>query len=125
MAKKKIEKGFDKALYTYNQLDNELKRLPPNDLYINSIEFEKELSEFTGFEFGNETYFSKESVFFHQSPQPAFNKKFDLLAQNLKENSQENYQNYIFSDTFISTSLITNLSSSSFFFALKSPPALI
>jgi transcription-repair coupling factor (superfamily II helicase) len=98
VAKKKIEQGFDKALYSYNQIESELKRLPPNDLYINSVNFEKELNEFTGVEFGNEVYFSKESVVFHQSPQPSFNKKFDLLAQNLKENSQAEYENFLFSD---------------------------
>ena len=41
-AKKKIEKGFEKAQYAYNQLDNELRRLHPQDLYINSKELEKE-----------------------------------------------------------------------------------
>lgn len=97
-SKKKIENGFDKALYTYNQLENELKRLPPNELYINSIEFETELKQFTGVEFGNEQYFSNETVVFHQSPQPSFNKKFDILAQNLKENTQAEYENYLFSD---------------------------
>lgn len=98
LAKSKIEKGFDKARYTYDQLDTELKRLPPNELYINSTELERELKEFKIVEFGNEIYFGTKTILFQQSPQPAFNKKFDLLAQNLKENVQADYENYIFSD---------------------------
>jgi transcription-repair coupling factor (superfamily II helicase) len=98
VAKKKIEKGFEKAQYAYNQLDNELRRLHPQDLYINSKELEKELNEFQIMEFGNQVHFGKTVLQFHQSPQPAFNKKFDLLAQNLKENTLAEYENYIFSD---------------------------
>jgi transcription-repair coupling factor (superfamily II helicase) len=98
IAKKKIEEGFNKARYTFDQLDTELQRLPPSEMYINPIELERELRAFNIVEFGNENYFGTTSLNFHQSPQPAFNKKFDLLAQNLKENSQAEYENYIFSD---------------------------
>ncbi|MGB1040432.1 MAG: transcription-repair coupling factor, partial [Flavobacteriales bacterium] len=98
LAKNKVEKGFDKALYSYNQLETELKRLPPKELYINSQEFEKELNDFQLVEFGNENYFGTKTIQFQQSPQPSFNKKFDLLAQNLKENTLAEYQNFIFSD---------------------------
>ena len=37
-------------------------------------------------------------MFIHCSPQPVFNKKFDLLAQNLIENTIAEYENFIFSD---------------------------
>ena len=98
IAKKKVEEGFKKARYTFDQLDNELQRLPPSEMYIHPAELERELREFSLVEFGSENYFGTTSINFHQSPQPAFNKKFDLLAQNLKENSQAEYDNYIFSD---------------------------
>ena len=98
LAKDKIKKGFEKAKYTYDQLDTELKRLPPHELYINEIELENELKNSKTVEFGAENHFGKTTINFHQSPQPAFNKKFDLLAQNLKENTQAEYKNFIFSE---------------------------
>ncbi len=33
---------------------------------------------------------------FNTKPQPSFNKKFDLLIENLNQNSQKGYTNYIF-----------------------------
>ncbi len=97
-AKKKVDEGFKKARYTFDQLDTELQRLPPSEMYISPANLEREIKGFNLIEFGNENYFESPTLNFHQSPQPAFNKKFDLLAQNLKENTQAEYENYIFSD---------------------------
>lgn len=97
-AKKKVDEGFKKARYTFDQLDTELQRLPPSEMYISPTNLEREIKGFNLIEFGNENYFESPTLNFHQSPQPAFNKKFDLLAQNLKENTQAEYENYIFSD---------------------------
>ncbi len=38
---------------------------------------------------------TKESIFLKQSPQPAFNRKFDRLISYLNENKEKGYQNYI------------------------------
>jgi len=98
-AKFKIGKGFEKAEYAFNKLNSELQRLSPKQLYVTTEEFENALLEHKLVEFNSKNYFeSKLTINFHTSPQPTFNKKFDLLAQNLKENIEAGYSNYIFSD---------------------------
>jgi transcription-repair coupling factor (superfamily II helicase) len=50
-------------------------------------------------EFG--THFFKEASLvnhYNASPQPSFNKNFELLIQSLTENTNEDYQNFIFSE---------------------------
>ena len=98
-AKHKIEKGFEKAEYAFSKLDSELNRLSPKQLYLSKEEFENAILESKLVEFNSKSYFkSSAEIVFHTSPQPTFNKKFDLLAQNLKENIEAEYTNYIFSD---------------------------
>ena len=54
IAKKKVEEGFKKARYTFEQLDTELQRLAPSEMYISPTELERELKEFNIVEFGTE-----------------------------------------------------------------------
>ncbi len=50
-------------------------------------------------EFGQQVYYSpQETLSFDTSPQPAFNKNFELLADDLKLHSTKGYSNYILSD---------------------------
>lgn len=99
LAKGKISEGFKKAEYAFEKLESELKRLKPADLYMSENEFQDALNEAKLVEFGNKSFFNAQNtIHFNCSPQPAFNKKFDLLAQNLKENKQAEYHNFIFSD---------------------------
>jgi transcription-repair coupling factor (superfamily II helicase) len=51
-------------------------------------------------EFGNRFHFAEEYKFaFNISPQPSFNKNFDLLIANLQQNQKQNIRNIIFADT--------------------------
>lgn len=65
---------------------------------ITGNEFLSELEKFTCIEAGASAYFSSVARFdFSTSPQPVFNKNFQLLAENLQENVRKGYRNFILS----------------------------
>lgn len=65
---------------------------------ISGSDFLTKLKEFTCLEAGPSNYFNTPLEFeFNNSPQPVFNKNFELLAQNLQKNSAEGYTNFIHS----------------------------
>ncbi len=62
-------------------------------------ETERELMEFSLIESGQSPFFgSAHTIGFNTSPQPAFRKNFELLAETLADNSEKGYTNYIFSE---------------------------
>ena len=72
----------------------------PDALFETQTHFAEDLSRFTVVEFGNRFHTPTEAVFALESqPQPSFNKNFELLAQNLKENSDQGFTNLIASDS--------------------------
>ncbi len=74
-------------------------KITANDFLIQGLDFIDHLSFFKGVEFGSKFYYPAENVIqFNQSPQPAFNKNFDLLGQELLNNNAKAFENYIFSD---------------------------
>jgi len=78
--------------------DNEDQSISP-ELLINGQTMIEQLNNFQTIEFGIKNYFSNATeIEFHTSPQPIFNKNFELLAANLKQNSSEGYTNYILSN---------------------------
>lgn len=99
LAKGRIEEGYSKATYAYDKLESTLKRLPPEQLYLTADELKKALTAFRLIEFGNKASFQTHlQLVFDTYPQPSFNKKFDLLSQNLIENQEAGYQNFILSE---------------------------
>ena len=68
------------------------------DLLLTSVDFEKQLTAETVFDFGNDLLFSPdERIDFNTSSQPVFNKNFELLGSNLTEHLENNYQIFILS----------------------------
>jgi transcription-repair coupling factor (superfamily II helicase) len=55
----------------------------------------RQLFDFTLIEFGISALFSKETFNFKMSPQPSFNKQFDMLIEDLNHNHDKGYANYI------------------------------
>ncbi|MBB2150153.1 transcription-repair coupling factor [Pedobacter gandavensis] len=56
--------------------------------------------DFALLEFGKQFFYKTEHVFsFDTKPQPSFNKDFNLLIHNLKENEKQGIHNYIFSSS--------------------------
>ncbi len=90
-----IELSYSETIKTK---DNEDHSISP-ELLTSGQTMIDQLSNFQTIEFGIKKYFSNAvEVEFHTSPQPLFNKNFELLAANLKQNSGEGYTNYILSN---------------------------
>ncbi|MBN2639584.1 MAG: transcription-repair coupling factor [Bacteroidales bacterium] len=92
-----IVSEFEKALQTYKVFpDQDLPE--PSELFINGDAFLEKLSHFNILEFGAVPHFKDATeIPFHQSPQPAFNKNFELLRDDLIRKAEEGYTTCIFS----------------------------
>jgi len=93
-----IKKYFTKAEETFLKLEGEIKHLPPEELYISENDFNNALSQFSVVEYGTNHKSTGYEIQFNQSPQPSFNKNFELLINNLKENKAKGYKNYFLTD---------------------------
>ncbi|HET8808884.1 MAG TPA: transcription-repair coupling factor [Flavobacteriaceae bacterium] len=96
-----IDKLFAKAEETFKTLSEDIKYGQPEELFCNSEELKKQLSNFTLIEFGTPPLWGDRGglISFHTKPQPSFNKQFELLIDNLIANHEKGYQNYIFCST--------------------------
>lgn len=93
----RIDTNFEKAEEAYNNLDSEVKRTAPEALFCDSTTIKRQLLDFTLVKLSSDLP-GKESniqISFNQFPQPAFNKQFNLLIENLNENEEAGYTNYI------------------------------
>nr|WP_299487434.1 transcription-repair coupling factor [uncultured Allomuricauda sp.] len=96
----RIDSFFEKAEESFAKLQGELKHAKPEELFVNSTLLKSQLEDFNLIEVGNSNYLSTAlEVTFNTKPQPAFNKKFDLLIENLNENHASGFTNYIFCST--------------------------
>lgn len=110
----RIDINFQKAKKSFAKLNEEIKHGKPEELFLNSDVLKKQLQDFSLVELNSssshaepveaqldnqESHFDKLSVTFNTKPQPSFNKKFDLLIENLNENHAAGFTNYIFCST--------------------------
>ncbi|HPE83191.1 MAG TPA: transcription-repair coupling factor [Aequorivita sp.] len=100
-----IDNLFKKATEAFNAIDSEIKRAKPSQLFCTSQLLMQQLNDFTKVQLKNTLRqpFDKLSVTnqgdtieFHTKPQPSFNKQFNLLIENLNDNTEKGYKNYIF-----------------------------
>ncbi|MBA80179.1 MULTISPECIES: transcription-repair coupling factor [unclassified Leeuwenhoekiella] len=91
----RIETNFRKAEEAFEKLDSEIKRTAPKDLFCDSTLIKRQLLDFTLVQINSATEQAKTTIQFSQQPQPAFNKQFNLLIENLNENQEAGYTNYI------------------------------
>lgn len=96
----RLDSFFLKAQESFAKLSKEIKHAQPEELFVNSKLLKTQLKEYGLAEMGGTTLSTMstqvEELIFKTKPQPAFNKKFDLLIDNLNQNSQNGYTNYIF-----------------------------
>ena len=80
-----LDSFFDKAIISFEELeDSPLKHLSPQQLFINAKSFTKQIDRFPVIEFGQAFHYNADGTYeFHATPQPTFNKQFDLLASDL------------------------------------------
>ena len=93
----KIEKLFAKATDIYQKLPNEVKRTPPEELYCQTMDLLKQIQRFQQININATTPASKnkKEFSFHTTPQPSFNKQFELLISYFNNKHEEGFQNYI------------------------------
>ncbi|RLD43227.1 MAG: transcription-repair coupling factor [Bacteroidetes bacterium] len=95
----RIAEEFKKAEDTYHRLSEETDQLPPAGLFVKGDFFIEKLKAFHTVEFGNTLFFKDaKTIEFKQSPQPAFNKNFDLLINDLGKKTAAGFSNFILSD---------------------------
>lgn len=94
----KLNTGFEKAVKSFEELSGEVRHLHPHELFIDGKNFAQDsekyhqiISQYKGS--------NLESINFNIRPQPSFNKQFDMLLQNMKENRAEGLRTIIASDS--------------------------
>lgn len=91
----RIDDFFEKAEAAFKTLSNDLKHASPEELFCNSNLLKRQLLEFTLVEFGSSSVLSNQIIEYYTSPQPSFNKQFDVLIENLNTYHEKGYTNYI------------------------------
>ena len=101
----RINQLYDEALIKANSGDHVVESL--HTTHITGDEFIQGVDKFRKLEWANKSYFkTKTTIQFNTSPQPVFQKNFDLISENLKTNMTEGYRVYIFSDSIKQTDRI-------------------
>ena len=90
----KLDQLFSKAEEYYQNLDSEIRFQKPEDLFCNRALIENELTNYSLslFKTDDSNYLTSQ---YHTSPQPAFNKQFDLLIEQLNSFHDKGYINLI------------------------------
>ena len=121
----RIEDFYIKAEEAFKTLSTDIKRAEPNELFCNSELLKRQLLDFNLVEFGSTSFFTNviardpdnyrekqsvslgeiassktprndvKSIIFNTSPQPSFNKQFNLLIEDLNTNYNKGFTNYI------------------------------
>ncbi len=105
----RLDDFYGKAIEAFGRLSKDIKHAEPEELFLNSDSFGKQLEKFglittsvTSVTLSDRgrtlsvTEGQGREIEFRTKPQPSFNKKFDLLIANLNEHKAEGYTNYIF-----------------------------
>ena len=93
-----MDQLFDKATSAFEKKDSSVAFSHPSDLFCSSVDFEAKLSDFSVVEFGSDVLFSVSPdslIHFNCSPQPSFNKQFNMLIQDLNQQHNEGYNTII------------------------------
>ncbi len=98
----RLDDFFEKANEAFSKLSEDIKHAEPEEFFLNSTQFKEQLKDFGLVTFGVGESLKPEQdseITFRTKPQPSFNKKFDLLIDNLNVNHQNGYRNFIFCAT--------------------------
>src|SRR6185437_9125672 len=97
----KAESAKRKAAGSRQEEEDELNEktdVSENDFVVATV-LEKQIEQRHIIEFGNKTYFSKgNEIQFSIQQQPAFNRQFKLLIENLKSFETKKYNIYLFAE---------------------------
>nr|WP_262899714.1 transcription-repair coupling factor [Winogradskyella alexanderae] len=90
-----IDDFYAKAVEAFKALSSEIKHASPSELFCDSKLLKQQFIDYNLIEFGNTSYFNGDLIEFQTKPQPAFNKHFNLLIEDLNENHNNGITNYI------------------------------
>ncbi|TJY37727.1 transcription-repair coupling factor [Pontimicrobium aquaticum] len=96
----RIDGFYEKAVEVFNSLSSDIKHAQPEELFCDSNLLKKQFLNFNVIEFGSSAVMSNvsdtsQTITFNISPQPSFNKQFNVLIDNLNTNHAKGYTNYI------------------------------
>ena len=92
----RLDKLFEKAEEAYQKLSKDVNHATPDKLFLSSSQLKEQLKKHSIVEYGTENAFPTEHVFhLNSTPQPSFNKNFDLLAKTLQRNTDKGYLNVL------------------------------
>ena len=99
----KLDELFEKSKIAFKKLSKEINHAQPNELFCDGPLIKTLLSKFSLVEILNTKNRNKDlesltNIQFNISPQPSFNKQFDLLIENLNKNTQNGFTNYLLCD---------------------------
>jgi len=107
----KLDKLFDKATTAFSEIKEDIQLSEPEALFCDGKLIKKQLTDYNLVTVSNNRHAELVSashdaipkqvrndveISFQTSPQPSFNKQFDLLIQNLNENTEKGFENYLF-----------------------------
>ncbi len=96
----RIQKEFEHASEAYQKISSLIEQLPPEELFIDDASFLASCKKMQVVEQSSKTSFQSDLVITcNFSPQPNFNKNFELLIANLRENAAKKIKNILFADT--------------------------
>lgn len=93
----KLNHGFKNAEKHFEELSGELSHLEPKHLFISGKDFEEGIKAFHQVVIDADE--SNADLRFNISPQPHFNKQFDLLLQDLQKNDEDGIEAIIVSES--------------------------
>lgn len=91
-----LDKFFKKAEEAFDGLSKEIKHAKPKELFCDGNFINKQIQEFSVVHFGATNQNVNLEIVFDAKPQPSFNKKFNLLIDDLNEYHKAGFTNYIF-----------------------------
>jgi len=97
----RLDDFFGKAEAAFKTLSDDIQHAEPDELFLNSKVLRKQIGNFTVISASTalsltSVTLSAVEVSFRTKPQPSFNKKFNLLIENLNGYKEKGYTNYIF-----------------------------
>jgi len=104
----KLDKLFEKATIAFTEIKEGIELLKPDTLFCNGTLIQQQLKDYSLVTIGNNHHavpiaieivsasHDESNITFQTSPQPSFNKQFDLLIKNLHENTKKGFNNYLF-----------------------------
>jgi transcription-repair coupling factor (superfamily II helicase) len=86
---------MEKAEERFNRLSDNIAHDKPEELFTSKHEWLKQLENKRVIEFGSKRQFLGETEEFHCTPQPSFNKNFEMLAEHLENLIQQGYKAHV------------------------------